>query len=767
MTKVFTFALNSIIAMPYLLRHITIMFAVVILTLLPQASSAQEDDEGNDDATQHEIDSLNATITPMTPDSIKARTYYHISAISSNADTTLHYAMKALRYCTEKDTTILAKCNSNIGWAYQMNGNYNAALKYIRKGIEYFVQSGDSANIPTAYIIIANVYEKQNYSDSALQTLNKALDISIRLRDTTMISACYTTMASVSYNKKYYTTAEDYLRKALRIDSLANDLNGMASDYQWLANIYAQQYSDSAQEERLIVSKNYFQKAISLFEAAGTENPLSVIGKYETYGDIADVFIKLAISTGNEKYADSCLTYFHLSEKFCLQNGYSSMYIDAGRAYAQYLLFKQKYKEAEQYLRSIEQYFDDETSEIFMREHHQMLKAVYLKLGDWRKAYQHLEEEYKYATLITNDSSMSAIADFKTEQATMQERMKHEADEKIHAEQQSKMNAIIGALIIGLILAAALVVAIVRALRIRKKANAELVWRNELLNQQKTEIEAQRDEIENQKNIITHQWQDVETANRKILESINYAQRIQTAAIPTKKEIDALFSENFVFYRPRNIVSGDFYFAAKCGRYSVMITADCTGHGIPGGFLSMLGISALKEYVTTEYDAENPGIVLDKMRNFIKATLNNKSNDSVGDGMDMTVCCIDIQSMTLKYAIANQTAYIIRDGNPIRLKGDKMPIGQHIHDNVCFQTLTQPIMKGDMLYMFSDGIQDQIGGSGDDERLRFSSQRLLSTLQEISPMPMSEQLETISQTITEWQGAYLQMDDMTLVGIRI
>ena len=753
--------------MHHVLKHIKNLIVFMLMMTMPIAAYPQDDD-GEDDATQHEIDSLLATITPNTPDSTKARIYYRISAITSSVDTTLYYAKRALRYCTEDDTTIMAKANSNIGWAYSMLGNYSAAHKYIRKGIEYFAKSGDSANISTAYLIIAANYEKQNFSDSALLFLNKALDISIRLKDTTVMSECYTTMGSVTYNKRYYSTAEGYLHKALHIDSLSKSYDRMAADYQWLGNIVIQQINDSSQTlQKLMESKNLFKKAIALYDSAGSENPLTVIGKYETYGDISDVFIKLAIATNDSRYADSCLTYFKTGEKFFLQNGLQSMYLDACRAYTQYLIFKQKYGEAEKYLLSIEQYFDNETSEILLREHYTLLRMVYIKLSDWHKAYNSLEKEYKYSTLITNDSSMTAIADFKTEQATMQERMKQEAAEKIHAEQQSKMNAIILSLIIGLILAAALVMAIIRVLRIRKKANAELIWRNELLNQQKTEIEAQRDEIEEQKNIITEQWEKVETSNRKILESINYAQRIQTAAIPAQKEIDSIFSENFIFYRPRNIVSGDFYYAIQCGRYSVMITADCTGHGIPGAFLSMLGISALKEYMTTEADAENPGIVLDRMRTFIKATLNKDPNDTVGDGMDMTVCCVDFESMTLKYAIANQIAVIIRDGEIIRLKGDKMPIGQHVHDDVNFRTLTQQLQHGDMLYMFSDGIQDQIGDCGEDERLRFSSQRLLSTLKAMSALPLPEQMETIDRTITEWQGSYLQMDDMTLVGIKI
>ena len=247
--------------MQHLLRHITIIFSVVFLTLLPQALSAQEDDE-EDDATQHEIDSLLATITPNTPDSTKARIYYRISAITSSVDTTLHYAMRALRYCTEDDTTIMAKANSNIGWAYSMLGNYSAAHKYIRKGIEYFAKSGDSANISTAYLIIAANYEKQNFSDSALLFLNKALDISIRLKDTTVMSECYTTMGSVTYNKRYYSTAEGYLHKALHIDSLSKSYDRMAADYQWLGNIVIQQINDSSQT---------LQKPLSSFTGRSTD----------------------------------------------------------------------------------------------------------------------------------------------------------------------------------------------------------------------------------------------------------------------------------------------------------------------------------------------------------------------------------------------------------------------------------------------------------------------------------------------------------------
>lgn len=752
--------------MQRLLLHITAIICAVILAILPSTASAQDDD-GEEDVLQRQFDSLLAAIKIDTPDSVKALNYYLISSQSENVDSTLKYAMRSLRHCTDEDTVLLAKNNINIGWAHMMNCDYSSARKYLFRGVNYLIQSHDSTRLPTAFVIISNLYDRENINDSTTYYLNRALDISIRIHDTTQMSQCYITLGDISFNKKFYKSAENYYKKAMQLATEQGDLCQTAVCLQWIGNVHIQ-YEDSIHDgKNLYTARDYFLRAIVMHEQAQSDNPLHIYNKYDTYGDLADAYIKIANLSGNPKYADSCLLYFKLSSDYLLQHGYNYSYIDQSRSYVQYLLFMKRYRDAEKFLNEIEQYFDDETTEGFLREHHTMLKNVYVKLGDWRKAYDNLELQLHYTTILTNDSAMTALAKAQTAQAMIVQQLKQEASDRIHAEQQRRMTTIIISLIIGLILAAALVAAIIRTLKIKKKTNDELLNKNELLNNQKAEIESQRDEIENQRNIIAKQLDMTETANRKILESINYARRIQTAAAPPKKEIDALFSQNFIFYRPRNIVSGDFYFAVKCGRYSVIITADCTGHGIPGAFLSMLGISALKEYMTTEYDAENPGIVLDKMRTFIKATLNNETDDTLADGMDMTVCSIDFNDLTLRYAIANQTAVVIRNGSPIKLRGDKMPIGKHVHDDAPFSTQTMPLQKGDMLYMFSDGIQDQIGNSGDDERLRFSSQRLLSTLKEMSALPMSQQLETITRTITEWQGVYRQMDDMTLVGIRI
>ena len=300
-------------------------------------------------------------------------------------------------------------------------------------------------------------------------------------------------------------------------------------------------------------------------------------------------------------------------------------------------------------------------------------------------------------------------------------------------------------------------------------ANKKLTAKNELLSRQKSEIESQRDEIETQKNIITEQWREVEDVNQKLFSSLNYAERIQRAAVSSIEDVKVLFSESFVYYKPRDIVSGDYYRCVKCGRFSVMITADCTGHGIPGAFLSMLGLSGLKEFLATENDAENQGSILDRMRGFIKTTLAGKNGkETISDGMDMTICCFDFDNMELRYAIANQKIILIRRGELQRIKGDNMPVGRYVREKEHFESFTMKIEKGDIFYMFSDGIEDQLGGNTSDGYGRkFLLRNLQNFLLEISLEPMEKQRELLDEKVLAWRGNMPQVDDMTLVGIRV
>lgn len=716
--------------MLHAIRHIVCVVAAIVLMLMPDVTNAQDDGVG-DEMLQNHLDSLLATIKHDTHDTTRASIYSTIARLTEYPDSAIKYGKLSLNLCEPEDSMKIARNYSFIAWGYLNNVNMDSAYSNSRAAMSILRQMGDSTLLPTVYLNLSVIFRNRGINDIALHYAHNALDICVRKKDTVHTVQCYNTLGDVLYAKNLLQSSEEYYRQSLKLNTEIGDMMGVSRCLHWIGVVYSTSPDDEYDVERLKHAVELYKQSIVILDTIQTVDPLRLYYKYDACGDLADAYIKIAQTTGDRCYADSCIEKYMVAEEYFMERNVTFVIVDFSRVKAQYLMFMKRYREAEKYLLSIEKYFDDNVTDAFLRTHSMLLKKVYMALGDWEKAFHYMEEEVKFTTKIFNDSTMSALADSKTEQAMIMQRMKEENAENLHSAQRSKMTTIIISLVIGLMLAIALAFTIFRFYTSKKRSNSELKYQKD-----------------------------------KLLYSINYAQRIQTAVIPSQKDIDAVFSDNFIFYRPKNIVSGDFYSAVRCGRYSVMITADCTGHGIPGAFLSMLGISALKEYMAAEGDADNPGAVLDRIRDFVKATLNTDDDAITSDGMDMTVCCIDKKEMFMKYAIANQTAAIVRNGEVIRIKGDSMPVGRFLLEDRSFRTFSMPLMHGDMLYMFSDGIQDQVGGDKGC-RQRFTSLRLLNLLKNVSSRPVREQLDTVTADIAAWQGSLPQIDDMTLVGIRI
>jgi len=285
----------------------------------------------------------------------------------------------------------------------------------------------------------------------------------------------------------------------------------------------------------------------------------------------------------------------------------------------------------------------------------------------------------------------------------------------------------------------------------------ELAERNEEIMQQKEEIEAQRDEIESQRDKIAFQ-------NKEITDSIVYAKRIQTAVMPSDSLIRDVLPDSFIFWRPRNIVSGDFYWATRKDGKTVIAAADCTGHGVPGAFMSMLGVSFLNEIVHSE-KTHTAGEILNELRFKIKATLAQHGRmDETKDGMDMALCIIDAAEKTMDFAGAFNPLIFIRNDELIEYKGDKMPVGIYIGKEENFTDQKITIQKGDTCYIFSDGFKDQFGGPGGK---KFSSKPFKDLLLSIHKHPMPDQREYLVQTIDKWMHGLDQVDDMMVIGFRI
>ncbi len=256
----------------------------------------------------------------------------------------------------------------------------------------------------------------------------------------------------------------------------------------------------------------------------------------------------------------------------------------------------------------------------------------------------------------------------------------------------------------------------------------------------------------------------LEKQKENITESIVYASRIQSAILPKEIEFIDSFSEHFVLFNPRDIVSGDFYFMQKINQYSVIAAIDCTGHGVPGAFMSMLGMAFLNEIVRHR-EVTKANQILDLLREKIKTSLQQTGEKGERkDGMDMALCVINYETMKMQFAGAYNPLLLIRNNELKEYKADRMPIGVHIKDKKSFTNHIIKIQSEDRIYLYSDGYGDQFGGS---ENEKFMKKRLKNYLLEINNFPMKEQKEKLENTFEQWKGNFDQIDDVVIVGIKI
>jgi len=261
--------------------------------------------------------------------------------------------------------------------------------------------------------------------------------------------------------------------------------------------------------------------------------------------------------------------------------------------------------------------------------------------------------------------------------------------------------------------------------------------------------------LQNKKKII-------EEKTENILDSIRYAKRIQDAALPQLEHIKTYIPNIFIFYKPKDIVSGDFYWFEHFIGRSFIAAADCTGHGIPGAFLSMIGHTLLNKF----NDAPNisPAEILNEMRKEIIYGL-QQENSNTKDGMEMQICVIDHDAKTLQYAGAQNPLYYIRNNELIEIKADKMPIGISLVSNdKPFTNHLINIQPNDCFYLFSDGYADQFGGPNDK---KFTYKRLKELFLSIHQLNFDEQYQKVSQTFEEWKGKNEQTDDVLVIGFKV
>jgi len=263
---------------------------------------------------------------------------------------------------------------------------------------------------------------------------------------------------------------------------------------------------------------------------------------------------------------------------------------------------------------------------------------------------------------------------------------------------------------------------------------------------------------------VMERTQEIERQKMNITDSLHYATRIQNALMVPPEELDRILPPYFILNKPKDIVSGDFYWVSKQGDRLILVVADCTGHGVPGAFMSILGISFLNEIVSKTDTPQANGILNILREMVIKALGQTGKRDEAREGMEMAVCIVDFRRSTLQFAGAFRPMYLVSGGELSVVNGDRMPVGIYEEERAPFSIREIPFREGDRIYLFSDGYVDQIGGL---DRKTFKSVRFKRLLKETSHMSMQEQHSVLREEIEIWRGGREQIDDILILGVEL
>ncbi len=656
------------------------------------------------------------------------------------------------------DISGVGRAHNNIGIIYFNIGQYDKALENYLKASEILSQINDIDGLARAYNNIANLYNYQSNYPLALVYSFESLKIHEELENEKEISQTLYNIGTIYEAQKDYSKALEYSEKALTISEKLDNKKEMADIYSNIGNLYLSMSKkdtilETEKPNYYSKAKSYFEKSLPLYSKIGYKKGLA-----NSYNNIGLINLDLRNhSTALTFFEKSLKIYEELGDKY----GLSETKLNIGKFYNEIKNYSKAIFNLKNALSiSNELNSKEQISNIALE-----ISKTYAATGDYKNAYLSHFQHKKLLDELRNDE--------KIREANKQE-LNYEVNKKqkeMELEQQKKdllaqeeirkqsMYAIGAFIALGLVALVAFF--IFRSYRIKRKSNIllekhrdEILQKNEELLQLNEEITAQRELTEKQRDIALQR-------QKEIMDSIQYAKRIQTAVLPQREMFVELVPDYFIYFKPRDIVSGDFYWLKKLNKHIVIAAADCTGHGVPGAFMSLLGIAFLNEIVNEKL-TDAAGILNLLRERIIEALHQTWKDDEAKDGMDIALSVINIETKELQYAGAYNPLYLFRNGDLIEKKADKMPIGIHIREAQDFTNHSIQLKENDSIYMFSDGYIDQFGG---EMGSKFKTKRFKELLFSMHNKPMKEQKEIIDETHITWKGEQKQLDDILVIGM--
>ncbi len=686
---------------------------VCIFVLFAYILSAQENNKT--------VDSLLTVLKTAKADTTKVNALNQLSwelYLRGNYDTALIHAGSAKELAEKLNFRKgIAASYNNIGNVYNGQGNYPEALKNHFAALKIREEIGDKQRIASSYNNIGNVYHNQGNYPEALKNHFAALKIREEIGDKYGIATSYNNIGNVyGYQDNYHEALKNYFA-SLKIEEEIGDKHGIATSYGNIGLVY---YSQGNYPYAL---KNYFT-SLKIREEIRDKQGVAI--SYNNIGLVYD-------SQGN--YPESLKNYFaamKIREEIGDKQGVAISYSNIGNIYSS-IGKAQEGKEWQEKALKL-------SKEIGYKEG---VKGSYFRLANAAEAladYQHALEYHKLYSDIKDTLLDETSSKQITEMNTKYESEKKEKDIQLLTKDKELQQAEIGrqkfirnGFVGGLIIALLLAFVIFNRFQVTRK----------------------------QKKIIEYQ-------NTQIVESINYSKRIQDSLLPSIESMQKAIPGLFIFYEPKDVVSGDFYYFKEFGNYILLACVDCTGHGVPGGFMSTLGSLLLDKIVDTEN--LKPSEILSKLSDEIIRVLHQQDGGELQDGMDLSVCLIDRENKRIEFSGARNGIIVVSNNEAKRYKASPLPVGgNYIKKGVPivrnFKTESISVNSNDWIYMYTDGFIEQVGGT---EGIPMNYEQFEKQLMCLSKQQYpAEKIKLLQMELGKWKGTNERTDDVLIIGYQV
>ncbi len=700
---------------------------------------------------QNQVDSLTKIANSNSSDSIRITALSDLNWMFavSNPKRSKEYAVQEIKLAANASPLLKAQAYNDIAISFYRLTLNDSALFYNKKAYEIRKAAGRKDLMASSLSKIAVVYTDQGNYQKALIANLEALTIYEQRKEDAKLALVYGNIGQLYDKLNLIDKNIYYCEKSLKLCKKLNNEYGEANCLANLAGNYLKKGKTKQAFEmmdRVVEIYTKFNDSLSLSSAYNNLGFMNRLIGNSKEGKA--YYLKAIVICKRLKNTQSLLLYLH---------NLSSIYV-----------VEKNYLEAERTSKEVLSLIGNDNVEQRLLTY-RLLATIYPYLNKADEAQKYLDNFVELKDSVFSKENASSMARLQTLFETEKQDLKIqnlEKDKTLQATQIKKRNTTITAVTIGLGLCLLLIFAVYRSYRLKQKANL-------IITEQKEKVESQRDELKHKKEVI-------EEKQKEITDSINYAKRIQEAILPTVSDINKHFPSNFVYYKPKDIVAGDFYWMHTTNDHVFIAAADSTGHGVPGAMVSIVCSNALDKAVK-DFGLTKPGEILDKTTDLVvEAFVKNgevtkgEMGEEIKDGMDISLLCIDKKNKKVFWSGANNQLWyvapelIISPAQGVfremkEIKADKQPIGRNDHRKE-FTTHEIPYEEGTVFYLMTDGYADQFGGPK-GKKFKYKNLELLLT--EHCALTLPDQKNNLSAIFDSWRSGHEQVDDVTILGIQI